>query len=114
MSDAGISEASYFKRFGYDFVGNFNYGPTWFSFFKKSLLCISRHILSVIQKAFLLPTRLDLSGHACLWIASAYPSTWTTYHLAPLVFHCQTTPFVVGSLGSQIYRNFSCDGFLLF
>ena len=81
-------------------------------FFNRSLLCILRHTLSVVQKAFLLPTRLDLSGHVCLWIALAYASTWTTYHLDRLVFQYQTTPFVVVSLGSQPYGNFSCDGFL--
>ena len=85
-----------------------------FIFFQKSLLCIWRHTLSVIQKAFLLTTGLDLSGHVCLWIALAYPSTWTTYHLDRLVFQCQTTPFVAGSLGSQTYRRFSCDFFFFF
>ena len=60
------------------------YGSTWLSCFKKSLLCISRHTL---------PTRLDLSGHVCLWIALAYPSTWTTYRLDRLLFQREDHAF---------------------
>ena len=82
-------------------------------FLKKSFLCISRRRWSVIHKAILLPTCLDLSG--------AYLSIdciSTSFHMDHISFgwlsvSIHITPFGVGPLGSQTCGNFSSDGFFL-
>ena len=79
---------------------------SYMAFFFESRLCISRRRLSVIHKAFLLPTRLDLSG-VCL----SMDCISISFHMDHISFG---SSFVLGPLGSQTDGNFSCVGFLLF
>ena len=57
------------------------HGPTWLSFLKKSLLCISRRRWSLIRKAFLLPSRLGMSGSylSMDWISISFHMDHTSF-----------------------------------
>ena len=76
------------------------HGPTRLSFFKKSLLCISRRRWSVIRKAFLLPTRLGMS--VSYLSVDCISISFHKDHISfgsLTVFQYQTAPFLVGLVG---------------